>query len=159
MTDVTIEPLGRAPLHLLELWGDPGPAARRIAQTLGHELPAAGRAAGAVLRLSPATWLIAGDTARINAALGDGGALTPVGGAYKQVRLAGANWRSLLMEGGLFDAESPAFAVDSVATTLIEHVVVTLRVESDQSCLAYVPASHAADLLHFWQISAGGLPR
>ena len=159
MTDLTIEQLGRAPLHVLELWGDPAPAAKRLAKALGHGLPTSGRAEGTVLRLSPTTWMVAGDVAALKAALGDGGALTPVGGGYERLRLSGPKWRSLLMEGGLFDAESPAFGTDSVVTTLIEHVTVTLRVESDAACLAYVPASHAADLLHFWQISAGGLPQ
>lgn len=159
MTDVAIEALGRAPLHVLELWGDPKPAATRIAKALGHDLPGSGRAAGRVLRLSPTTWLVAGDVAALRGALGDGGALTPTGGGYEQVRLSGPAWRSLLMEGGLFDAESGHFTVDSVVTAPIDHVAVTLRVESENACLAYVPASHAADLLRFWQLSAGGLPR
>ena len=159
MTDVTIEALGRAPLHVLELWGDPKPAAKRIAKALGHDLPRAGKAEGSVLRISPNTWLVEGDVAAMRKALGSDGALTPAGGGYERVRLSGPAWRSLLMEGGLFDAESPAFAVDCVVTTPIDHVAVTLRVESENACLAYVPASHAADLLRFWQLSAGGLPR
>lgn len=159
MTDVTIEHLGHAPLHVLELWGDPKPAAKRIAKVLGHDLPRAGRAEGQVLRSGPATWLVEGDDAALAAALGDDGALTPVGGGLVRVRLSGPAWRNLLMEGSLFDAEDPEFAPSCVATALIEHVTVTLRVESADACLVYVPASHAADLLHFWQISAGGLPR
>ena len=159
MTDVTIEELGRAPLHVLELWGDPKSTAKRIAKVLGHDLPKAGKAQGNVLRLSPTTWLIEGEGAAIKAALGDGGALTPTGGGYERVRLSGPAWRSLLMEGSLFDAESAEFGIDCVVTTPIDHVAVTLRVESVNACLAYVPASHAADLLHFWQLSAGGLLR
>lgn len=159
MTEVVIEPLGRALLHVLELWGDPAPTAKRVAKSLGHGLPGVGRAEGRVLRLSPTSWLIEGDISALRVALGDGGALTPTGGGYEQVRLSGPKWRSLLMEGGLFNAESPAFNTDSVATTLIEHVTVTLRIESEQSCIAFVPASHAADLLHFWNVSAGGLPQ
>jgi heterotetrameric sarcosine oxidase gamma subunit len=159
VTDVTITPLGRGPLHVLELWGDPRSAAKRIAKALGHDLPPAGRAAGQVLRLSPTTWMVAGDVSALRDSLGDGGAFTPTGGGYEQVRLSGPAWRSLLMEGGLFDAESPAFAVDCVVTTPIDHVTVTLRVESEDACLAYVPASLAADLLRFWNLSAGGLPR
>jgi heterotetrameric sarcosine oxidase gamma subunit len=112
-----------------------------------------------VLRLSPTTWLVEGDVAALVRALGDGGALTPTGGGYRRVRLSGPKWRSLLMEGGLFDAESAKFAPGCTATTPIEHVTVTLRVESADSCLAYIPASHAADLLHFWRLSAGGLPQ
>ena len=151
MTDVTIAELGRTPLHLLELWGDPKRVAARIAQALGHDLPRTGHATGAVLRTGPATWLIEGDCTALRAALGDDGALTAVGGGLVRVRLSGPAWRSLLMEGSLFDAESPAFAVDCVATALIEHVTVTLRVETETACLAYVPASCAADLLHFWR--------
>ena len=160
MTDVTIAQLGRAPLHILELWGDPKPAARRIAAALGHDLPRSGRAEGGLLRLSPTTWLVDGEPAALAAALGEAGALTAVGGGLLRVRLSGPRWRSLLMEGALFDAEDPDFAPGCVATTLIEHVTVTLCVESDDACLAYVPASHADDLLHFWNhvISAGGLP-
>ena len=159
VTDVTIEQLDRAALHMLELWGDPTPAAKRIAKALGHALPKAGRADGSVLRLSPTTWLIEGDVAALRKALGSDGALTPVGGGFVRVRLSGPMWRSLLMEGSLFDAESAAFGVDCVATAYIEHVTVTLRVESVNACLAYVPASHSTDMLHFWQISAGGLPQ
>lgn len=159
MTDVVIEPIGRAPLHVLELWGDPVPTARRLAKALGHGLPRSGRAEGNLLRISPTTWLVDGDAAALRKPLGDGGALTPTGGGYVRVRLSGPGWRSLLMEGSLFDAESSAFAVDSVATVAIDHVNVTLRVESEGACLAYVPASAAADLLRFWQLSAGGLPR
>jgi heterotetrameric sarcosine oxidase gamma subunit len=159
VTELRIEALGRAPLTVLELWGSPAQAVKRIAKALGHDLPAAGRAAGDMLRLSPTTWLVERDGAALKAALGDDGALTPVGGGYERVRLSGPQWRSLLMEGSLFDAESEAFATDHVATALIEHVTVTLRVESEDACLAYIPASHADDLLHFWRISAGGLPR
>ena len=63
------------------------------------------------------------------------------------------------MEGSLFDAESAQFGVDCVATAMIDHVSVTLRVETELSCLAYVPASLTADLLRFWRLSASGLPQ
>lgn len=159
MTEVSITELGRSALHQLELWGDPAPTAKRIAKALGHALPQAGRAHGAVLRLSPTSWLVSGDVAALAKTLGDGGSLTPVGGGLVQVRLSGSGWRSLLMEGGLFDAESAEFTADCVATVLIDHVTITLRVESEASCLTYVPASSAADLLRFWRISAGGLPQ
>jgi heterotetrameric sarcosine oxidase gamma subunit len=161
VTEVTVQTLGRAPLHQLELWSDPRPTAQRLAKVLGHELPRAGMAHGALLRTGPTTWLISGDTAALAEPLGNGGALTPVGGGLVRVRLSGPGWRSLLMEGGLFDAQSPAFGVDCVATTLIEHVTVTLRVESEDACLAYVPSSHAQDLVHFWNdlLSADALPR
>lgn len=159
MTDLAIEPLPPAPLHRLELWGDPVPTAARLSGVLGHALPAAGRAEGNVLRCGPTTWMVEGDVAALEAALEHGGACTAIGGGFVRVKLSGPGWRSLLMEGGLFDAENPAFGPDSVATTLIEHVTVTLRVIDADACLAYVPASHAEDLLHFWRISATTLPR
>lgn len=159
MTDVTIETLPPAPLHRLELWGDPVPTAARLAKTLGHPLPAAGRAQGDLLRCGPTTWMVEDDVSALEATLGDGGALTPIGGGFIRVRLSGPAWRSLLMEGGLFDFESPAFGPDSVTTTLVEHVTLTVRVIDSDSCLVYVPTSHSADLLHFWQVSAATLPR
>jgi heterotetrameric sarcosine oxidase gamma subunit len=143
--------LPQAPLAVLELWGDPKPAAKRLAKVLGHPLPVAGRWEGAVLRLSPTTWLVEGDTAAMAKALGEGGMLTEVGGGYARVRIAGPGWRALLMESALFDAESLAFVAGCTATTLIEHVTVTLKVGSADACLALVPASHARDLIELWQ--------
>jgi len=154
VTELKIEELAPAPLTMLELWGDPAAAAKRLAKALGHSLPSAGQSLGAVLRVGPTTWLIEGEAEDLGEVLGDDGALVAVGGGLRRVRFSGAGWRSLLMEGALFDAESPAFAAGCVATTLIEHVSVTLRVESDAACLAYVPASHAEDLLHFWRQAA-----
>jgi len=159
VTKVTIENCGHRPLHVLELWGNPTAAAARLKDALGFPLPAAGKAQANVLRTGPTTWLIEGAAENLGPALGDDGALTAVGGGYVCVRLSGAGWRSLLMEGGLFDAENPQFATDCVATTLIEHVTVTIRVESETSCCVYVPASYSADLLAFWTVSAGGLPQ
>lgn len=159
MTDVTIETLPAAPLHRLELWGDPVPTAARLVEALGHPLPAAGRAHGDVLRCGPTTWMVEGDVSTLETALGDGGALTAIRGGFTRVRLSASAWRNLLMEGALFDFESPAFGPDSVATMLVEHVTLTVRVIDADSCLVYVPASHAVDLLHFWQVSAATLPR
>ena len=150
MIEPTVTLLPQAPLAVLELWGDPKPAAKRLAKALGHPLPVAGRWEGAVLRLSPTTWLIEDDTAAVAKALGEDGALTEVGGGYARVRIAGAGWRALLMESALFDAENPAFTAGCTATTLIEHVTVTLKVESADACLALVPASHARDLIDLW---------
>lgn len=159
VTDLSIENLGRTSLHLLEIWGDPRAPAQRLAAALGHDLPRAGRAHGRVMRNGPATWLIEGDASDLAAALGDDGALVAVGGGLVRVRIAGAGWRALLMEGGLFDAEGEGFTSDCVASTLIEHVTVTMRVESDEACHVYVPASHAEDLLRFWHDSAPVIAR
>ena len=150
MTEPDVTLLQPAPLAILELWGDPRPAAARLAKALGHGLPAAGRWEGSVLRLSPTTWLVEGADDTLASALGEDGALTEVGGGYARVRISGPGWRALLMESALFDAENPDFAEGCVATTIIEHVTVTLKVESADACLVLVPASHARDLLELW---------
>jgi heterotetrameric sarcosine oxidase gamma subunit len=85
--------------------------------------------------------------------LGDDGALTAIGGGVVRVRLSGAGWRALLMEGGVFDAEDPSFAPGCSAATIIDHVNVRLHVVADDACIAYVPASYSADLLHFWNVA------
>ena len=58
------------------------------------------------------------------------------------------------MEGGVFDAEDPAFSVGCSAATIIDHVNVRLHVVSDDACDAYVPLSFSAGLLHFWKEAA-----
>lgn len=162
MTDavsIVAQPAGE--LYALELWGDLEAAQARVDAALYFPLPAPGRASGDVsqfaLRLEPALWWLGGpqlDLARTDLALAGDGALTAVGGGLVRVRLTGAGWRALLMIGGVFDAESPAFAPGCVAATVIEHVMVRLHAIADDACDAYVPASHAADLLHFWGAAA-----
>jgi sarcosine oxidase gamma subunit len=61
------------------------------------------------------------------------------------------------MEGGVFDAENPAFAVGSSATTIIDHVNIRLHVLSENTCLAYVPLSYTQGIIHFWQEAAKAL--
>jgi heterotetrameric sarcosine oxidase gamma subunit len=150
VTEPSITLLPPAPLAVLELWGDPRPTAKRLAKALGHPLPAAGRWEGNILRLSPTSWLVEAADEALATALGEGGALTEVGGGYARVRIAGAGWRALLMESALFDAENPEFGPGCTATVMIEHVAVTLKVESTDACLALVPASHARDLIALW---------
>ena len=55
------------------------------------------------------------------------------------------------MEGGVFDAENPAFTAGCSAATIIEHVSMRLHVVSDDACDAYVPLSFSKALLHFWE--------
>jgi heterotetrameric sarcosine oxidase gamma subunit len=91
--------------------------------------------------------------------LGENGSLTHIGGGIVRVRLSGEGWRTLLMEGGMFDAESPTFAPGSSAATIIDHVSVRLHVVSDDACDVYVPASFSAGLVRFWELAAGSLVR
>jgi heterotetrameric sarcosine oxidase gamma subunit len=162
VTDLTVTTLPAAPLHALEIWNNPSAVAARFEAAMGAALPALGKslalATMQLIRFEPTVWLIEGETGGLAEMLGPDGSLTAIGGGVVRVRLSGAGWRSLLMEGGVFDAESPAFAAGCSATTLIDHVNVRLLVESEDSCLAYVPLSYAHDMVHFWQAAAQTLP-
>lgn len=147
--------LPAAPLHVLEIWRNPQEVAARAARALGFALPAMGCSASSaaitLMRFEPTVWLAEGDVSVLADTLGDDGALTAIGGGIVRLRLAGPDWRELLMEGGVFDAQSPAFGPGSTAATVIDHVGVRLYVESESACIAYVPASFAESLHHFWE--------
>jgi heterotetrameric sarcosine oxidase gamma subunit len=158
---VTIARLPPAPLHALEIWSNQAKVAARIEQATGLDLPALGRSTGddrfRLIRYEPTVWLAEGDVSTLPAVLGDDGALTAIGGGIVRVELSGRRWRRLLMEGGVFDAESPSFAPGCSAATVIDHVAVRLLVTREDACLAYAPASYAADLIHFWECAAQAL--
>ncbi len=161
MTEVTISRLPAAPLHALEVWSNPAKLAARIAKTTGLALPAIGRSTGdkilRLIRYEPTVWLVEGDVSPLSAQLGEDGALTAIGGGIVRIELSGSRWRRLLMEGGVFDAESAAFGPGCSAATVIDHVAVRLLVTSADACLVYVPASYAADLIDFWECAAQAL--
>lgn len=158
MTDVTIAALPAAPLHALEIWSNPSEVAQRFAAVTGFALPPSGRADGSdalrLIRFEPTVWLVEGDASTLPDILGEDGAQTAIGGGVVRVRLSGPGWRSLLMEAGVFDAESPGFAPGCSAATIIDHVNVRLHVESADACIAYVPLSYAAEMIHFWNTAA-----
>ena len=108
MTDVTITALPAAPLHALEIWSNPANVAKRFEAATGFALPSSGRSSGndalRLIRFEPTVWLVEGDASVLPAVLGEDGALTAIGGGIVRVRLSGPGWRSLLMEGGVFDA-------------------------------------------------------
>jgi heterotetrameric sarcosine oxidase gamma subunit len=155
--EVAITQLPATPLHAMEIWSNPSDVAARFAAAMGFALPPMGRSAGndrlGLIRFEPTVWLAEGDVSGLGAILGDDGALTAIGGGVVRVRLSGAGWRALLMEGGVFDAEDPSFAPGCSAATIIDHVNVRLHVVADDACIAYVPASYTADLLHFWNVA------
>ena len=152
--DVIITPLPAAPLHAFEIWSNPQAVAARFLKAKGFALPAMGQSAShdglTLIRFEPAVWLVEGDPEGLEAVLDENGALTAIGGGIVRVRLSGPGWRRLLMEGGVFDAENPHFAAGCAASTVIDHVNFRLHVESANACIAYVPASYAHDMLHFW---------
>jgi heterotetrameric sarcosine oxidase gamma subunit len=150
VTDVTITPLPAAPLHALEIWSEAPAVAKRFEAATGFALPPMGRSGGTdalrLIRYEPTVWLVEGDASALPAILADDGAITAIGGGIVHVRLSGKGWRTLLMEGGVFDAENPAFAPGCSAATIIDHIVVRLHVVSDDVCDVYVPASFSAGL-------------
>lgn len=158
MTDVTITILPAAPLHAFEIWSAPAAVARRFKAATGFALPAMGHSAGnnalRLIRYEPTVWLVEGDAKVLPAILADDGALTAIGGGVVRMRLSGKDWRGLLMEGGIFDAENPRFGLACSGSTVINHVNVRLCVVSDYICDAYVPLSFSSALLHFWQDAA-----
>jgi heterotetrameric sarcosine oxidase gamma subunit len=162
VTDVAITALPAAPLHALEIWSNAAEVAKQFAAVTGFALPSTGRSDGSdalrLIRFEPTVWLVEGDPSRLPAILGENGAITAIGGGIVRVRLSGPGWRNLLMESSVFDAESPAFAPGCSAATVIDQVNLRLYVESDNACIAYVPLSYAADVIHFWDVSARTLP-
>jgi heterotetrameric sarcosine oxidase gamma subunit len=154
VTEVTITPLPAAPLHAFEIWSDPQAVAARFKAAKGFPLPTMGQSASqdglTLIRFEPTVWLIEGDPEGLEAVLDEDGTLTAIGGGIVRVRLSGPGWRRLLMEGGVFDAENAAFAPGCTAATVIDHVNIRLFVESDQACIAYVPASYSLDIIQFW---------
>jgi heterotetrameric sarcosine oxidase gamma subunit len=159
VTDVTITMLPAAPLHALEIWSNVATVAKRFDFATGFALPPMGRSAGTdtrrLIRYEPTVWLVEGDASALPPILREDGSITAIGGGIVRVRLSGKGWRTLLMEGSMFDAESPAFTPGSSAATIIDHVAVRLHVVSDDACDAYIPASFSAGLVHFWKQAAG----
>ena len=160
MIDVTITAQPPAPLHAFEIWSHAKAVAKRFEVETGFALPKLGQAAGKdglhLIRYEPTVWLVEGDVTPLAPVLGGDGALTAIGGGIVRVAVAGPGWRRLLMEGGVFDAESPAFGPGCSAATIIDHVNVRLHVTGADQCIAYVPSSYAQGMIHFWESTASG---
>ena len=146
-------------VHVLDLWDRA--ALEPLGALLGFALPAAGRAGGddrlRAIRTHPAGWMLDGtalDASAVEVALGNHGAITAIGGGLIRVRILSSDWRALLMENGLFDAEADGFGPGCCATTLIAHATIHLNVIDAHTCDAYVPASLATDLLRGWSAAA-----
>ena len=139
----------------MEIWSNPSEVAARFEAAFGVPLPPMGRSAACegvtLLRFEPTVWLVEGDATRLEFGLGGDGALSAVGGGIVRVRITGPGWRTLLMEGGAFDAESAMFTAGCCAATIIDHVPVRLMVENEAACLAFVPASYTMGLVQFWK--------
>ncbi len=155
MTDpLEIAILPSEALKQIEIWGDLAAVERR----LGATLPTAGRSTtlngSRIMWWEPKVWLVRGLYADLADILADDGAAIDVTGAFSRLRITGADWRELLMIGGVFDAESPAFAPDCIAGTVIHHLPVRLDVIDPETVEAYTPPSYAAELAHHWHAAA-----
>jgi len=141
-------------LAQIEVWGDMAAVERR----LGAALPKAGRSTtlngSRVMWWEPKVWLVRGPYADLADILADDGAAIDVTGAFSRLRITGGDWRELLMIGGVFDAESPAFAPDCIAGTVIHHLPVRLDVINAHTVEAYTPPSYAVELAHHWHTAA-----
>ncbi len=138
----------------IEVWGD----LAAVESRLGAALPKAGQSAtlnaSRVMWWEPKVWLVRGTCADWAEILAKDGAAIEVTGAFSRLRITGAAWRELLMIGGVFDAESPTFAPDCIAGTVIHHLPVRLDVIDAQTIEAYTPPSYAAELSHHWEAAA-----
>ena len=114
-------------------------------------LPALGEVA--IMQVEPQRWWLFGPgsaLAEIEAALGENGALTPIGGGLMCATLTGPAWREQLMISGLFDAEDPAFGPGQSAATRLHHAPVWIDVLSEDAANVYFPASLLDDMRHLW---------
>jgi len=141
-------------LTQIEIWGDLAAVERR----LGAALPKAGQSmtlnSARVMWWEPKVWLVRGTSTVFAEVLAEDGAAIELTGAFSRLRISGAEWRELLMIGGVFDAESPTFGRDCIAGTVIHHLPVRLDVIDAETVDAYTPPSYAAELAHHWEVAA-----
>jgi heterotetrameric sarcosine oxidase gamma subunit len=145
----------------MELWG----ARTAVESRLGRTLPGWGaveRDADAVwLWWEPNLWLARAAEAqetrlleRLSSALDGAGAVTVLSGAFARFTLLGATWRSFLMIGAVFDAESSAFKPGQVAGTMLHHLPVWIEAAAPDRAEVYVPSSYADALWTHWSKAA-----
>ena len=124
---------------MLDMWGEGAPKLHGI-----H-----------AMQVEPRRWWLvdAGDKIEaITEALGDKGAITPIGGGLMRATLTGPGWRSQLMISGVFDAENPGFKPGDCEATIIGHVSVWIDVISAETAHVYFAASLRGDMEQLWSI-------
>jgi len=146
-------------MFAFELWSDAEAAAARIGGALGGPLPALNRSMDLsygwrAIRVEPTVWWLSGpladldrQLARLEAALGEDGAAVDLSGGFVRLAVSGAAWRELLMIGGVFDAENPAFGTGATAGTLLHHAGVRYDVIAEDCVHIYLAPSYAEALL------------
>jgi len=146
VTEFMVSPA--ATLFALDLWDVSEPVPGDLA------LPGPGRSAigagGAVLRVGPKCWWLNGAAFATTNIAAAQGVVTAIGGGWVRVCLVG-DWRDLVMQSGLIDAEDPAFGPGSVAVTPLCHAPCVLHVRSQTACEVFVAASYAGHCLAHWR--------
>jgi heterotetrameric sarcosine oxidase gamma subunit len=89
--------------------------------------------------------------------LGEDGAAIDLSGGFAGLEIVGPGWRELLMVGGVFDAEDPAFGPGSTAGTILHHAGVRYDVIDDDRVHILVAPSYALDLLDHLRVAASRL--
>jgi len=156
-------------LIAVDVWSNLDTAAARLGDALGGSLPglleSTDLAGGwRALRVEPTVWWLVGPLAglekrlgAIEAALEADGAAVDLSGGFARLAVAGAAWRELLMVGGVFDAEDPAFGSGSTAGTVLHHAGVRYDVVDDGRVHILVAPSYAHDLLAHLRAAAARL--
>lgn len=105
------------------------------------------------VRVEPRRWWLIDAGAAADAvaeSVRDDGTVTPIGGGLIRATLTGPGWRSLLMVGGVFDAEAPGFGAGGCAATVIDHVPVWIVPLDHDVCAVFFAASYAGGLVELW---------
>lgn len=143
MIELTTQPAGA--LSVLDMWHGATFVAGDVA------LPGPGRALplgdGHVLCVGPRRWWLDGVALAVPAE----GAITAIGGGWTRARITGPGWRTMLMQGALFDAEHPDFGPGCVATALFAHAGVVVHVRAAEAIDLFVPATLADHVLALWR--------
>jgi heterotetrameric sarcosine oxidase gamma subunit len=161
--------LGPAALIAVDLWSGLDEAGGRVGAAVGGALPGLLHSTDLAdgwraLRVEPTVWWLTGPLealeealAILEVALGGDGAAVDFTGGFARLEVAGPGWRELLMIGGVFDAEDPAFGPGSTAGTILHHTSVRYDVLDDRRAHILVPPSYAEDILDHLRAAAGRL--
>lgn len=160
ISPTVVSTLELAALIVVDIWRDAPKSVDRLGDALSGAMPTIGRAIDLAddwraLRIEPTVWWLAGPLAasndmfaRVVGALGDDGGATDLTGGFARIRIAGPDWRTILMFGGVFDAEDPAFGGGSTVGTMLHHMAVRYDVVAADTVDVFVAPSYASDLLH-----------
>jgi len=155
------EILGRSLVSVVARAGQEGALRALVETTFGMALPAGPRRVagrdGAFIGIGPGKWLAGGIAPAALAPLAGLAAIVDQSGAYGVLSLTGEGARRLLGRAVAIDLDDTVFGAGSVATTIIEHVGVTLArtAVTPPSYELYVVRSYAESLAHWLHEAMG----